>query len=244
MLESPSIAIAFAAGFVSFASPCCLPLVPGYLAAVTGGDLEDIESLGRGRILMRSLVFVSTFSLIFILFGLGATAAGAFLFDNQETLNLVAGAVIVAMGAYFLAALVFPRINMEFRSRNLAERAGNGGPIVAGAAFAVAWTPCVGPTLGAILGLAASTQGTAQGGVLLAVYSAGLAVPFLLASVAFSSASTSFGWFKRHYVALQVTSGVTLILMGVLVMTGELLRLNIEAQQMLDDLGLNFFKSV
>ncbi|MGB1583176.1 MAG: cytochrome c biogenesis CcdA family protein, partial [Solirubrobacterales bacterium] len=164
MLESPNIAIAFAAGFVSFVSPCCLPLVPGYLAAVTGGDLEDIESLGRGRIFMRSLVFVSTFSLIFILFGLGATAAGAFLFDNQETLNLVAGIVIVAMGIYFLAALAFPRINMEFRSRELAERAGNGGPIVAGAAFAVAWTPCVGPTLGAILGLAATTQGTAQGG--------------------------------------------------------------------------------
>lgn len=225
-------------------SPCCLPLVPGYLAAVTGGDLDDIESRSRSRVLARSLVFVSTFSLIFILFGLGATAAGAFLFDNQETLAFVAGAVIVAMGIYMLAALAFPRINLELRSRNLVARAGNGGPIVAGAAFAVAWTPCVGPTLGAILGLAATTEGTAQGGLLLAVYSLGLAVPFILVSAVFSSASNAFGWFKRHYVALQVVSGVSLVLMGVLVMTGELLRLNIEAQQLLDGLGLNFFKSV
>lgn len=244
MVESPSIALAFAAGFVSFVSPCCLPLVPGYLAAVSGGELGDGSRANRGRTLMRSLIFVGTFSLIFILFGLAATAAGAFLFDNQETLNLVAGIVIIAMGCYFLLALAVPRLSFELRSKNLVERSGNGGPVVAGAAFAVAWTPCVGPTLGAILGIASTTQGTAQGGVLLAFYAAGLAVPFVLSAVAFTSASTSFGWFKRHYVALQVVSGVTLIAMGVLVMTGELLRLNIQAQEMLDGLGLNFFKSV
>ncbi len=116
--------------------------------------------------------------------------------------------------------------------------------MVAGAAFAVAWTPCVGPTLGAILGLAATSEGTAEGAGLLAVYSAGLALPFLVSAVAFDAATRSFAFFKRHYVAIQIGSGVVLVAMGVLVLTGELFRLNIEAQQLLDRLGLNIFKSV
>ena len=243
MVDAPNAALAFAAGLVSFVSPCCLPLVPGYLATVCGAETARAGRMDP-RVVLRSVAFVATFSLIFILLGLGATAIGSFLFDNQPTLNRVSGVLIIAMGALFVASVFVARINRDFRPDALIERAGSGGPVVAGAAFAIAWTPCVGPTLGAILGLAATQQGTATGAALLAVYSAGLALPFLLSAVAFNAATRSFAFFKRHYAAIQVGSGLVLVAMGVLVVTGELFRLNIEVQQFLDRYGLNFFQSV
>jgi cytochrome c-type biogenesis protein len=244
MVETPSIALAFAAGLVSFLSPCCLPLVPGYLATVSGTQPRDLGRNFQPRVVARSAVFVATFSLIFILLGLGATAIGAFLFDNQPTLNKIAGAAIIAMGALFLGSVFVPRLNREWRPEGLIERAGRGGPVVAGAAFAIAWTPCVGPTLGAILGLASTSSGSAQGGLLLAVYSAGFALPFLGAAIAFNAATRAFGFFKRHYGAVQAGAGTVLIAMGALVVTGELFRMNVEVQQFLDSYGLNFFQSV
>ncbi len=236
--------LAFAAGLVSFLSPCCLPLVPGYLATVSGSEPRELGRRFDRRVLGRSAVFVGTFSLIFILLGLGATAIGSFLFDHQPTLNKVAGVAIITMGVFFLASIAVPRLNREWRPAGLIERAGRGGPVVAGAAFAIAWTPCVGPTLGAILGLASTSTGTAQGGLLLAVYSAGLALPFLGTAVAFDAAARAFAFFRRHYAAIQAAAGIVLIAMGVLVLTGELFRLNLEVQQFLDRLGVNFFKSV
>jgi cytochrome c-type biogenesis protein len=244
MIDSPSIALAFAAGLVSFVSPCCLPLVPGYLAAVSGIDVRDVGGRVDARVLGRSLVFVATFSTVFILLGLAATTVGAFLFDSQPVLNTVAGAAIGLMGALFLAAAFVTRLNREWRPPGLLARAGKGGPVVASAEFAIAWTPCVGPTLAAILGLAATQQGTGEGAALLAVYSAGLGVPFLLTAVGFSAATRSFRFLKRHWGAVQATSGSVLIVMGVLVFTGELFRLNIEAQQFLESLGINFFQDV
>lgn len=244
MVDSPSILLAFAAGLVSFVSPCCLPLVPGYLATVTGTNPTEPGARVDRRVLGRSLAFVGTFSLLFILLGLSATALGALLFDSQDTLNTVAGVLVVAMGVLFVGSVFVVRLNREWRPNGLIDRAASGGPVVAGAAFAIAWTPCVGPTLGAILGVAATQQGTGRGALLLAIYSAGLGLPFLFSALAFSSASRSFAWFKRHYAAVQLAAGAVLILMGVLVLTGELFRLNVEAQQFLDRLGLNFFKSV
>lgn len=245
MVGSPSLLLAFAAGIVSFVSPCCLPLVPGYLAAVSGARPGD---QGRGRldrrVFVRSLLFVGTFSLIFILLGLSATAAGSFLFANKPLLNQVSGVAIIAMGVLFIASVFVVRLNREFRPHALIERAGKGGPVVAGAAFALAWTPCVGPALGAILGLAASSSGTAKGSLLLGFYSAGLALPFLFSSVAFNAATRAFAFFKRHYVAIQIGSGAVLIAMGYLVLTGQLFELNIQAQQLLSNLGLNFFQGL
>lgn len=244
MIETPTIALAFAAGLISFLSPCCLPLVPGYLATVTGVNPSGANRRFDPAVIGRSLLFVGTFSLLFILLGLSATLAGQVLFDSQETLNTVAGALVIAMGVFFIASVFIARLGQDFRPPGLVERAGRGGPVVAGAAFAIAWTPCVGPTLGAILGIAATQQGTARGALLLAIYSAGLAVPFIASAVAFSAASRSFGFFKRHYAAIQLTSGSVLIAMGVLMLTNQLFRLNIEVQQFLDGLGLNFFQSV
>lgn len=244
MIGTPSLALAFAAGFVSFVSPCCLPLVPGYLATVTGAAPGEATRRVDPRILGRAVVFVSTFSAVFIVLGLGATAVGAFLSSSRATLNDVAGTVMIVMGALFVASVFVLRLNRDFRVGGLIERAGRGGPVLAGAAFALAWTPCVGPTLGAILGLATTTDGTLEGATLLAVYSAGLALPFLFAAVAFNAATKAFSLFKRHHAAIQVVGGVVLVAMGVLVLTDELFRLNIEAQQFLDRFGLNFFQSI
>ena len=243
MVESPSLALAFAAGFISFISPCVLPLVPGYLAAVTGQAPREAGRL-TARTLLRSLLFVATFSAIFILLGLSATAVGSFLFAHKPTLNRVAGALIVALGVVFVASVFVPRLNREWRPTALVKRAGRGGPVVAGAAFAVAWTPCVGPTLGAILGLASTSQGTGRGALLLAVYSLGLALPFLLSALGFQAAQRTFAFFKRHYAAIQAGAGAVLVVMGLLVFSGELFRLNLEIQQGLDQLGLNLFQSV
>ncbi|MGH2746050.1 MAG: cytochrome c biogenesis CcdA family protein [Thermoleophilaceae bacterium] len=244
MVEAPNIALAFAAGLVSFLSPCCLPLVPGYLATVSGVAPGAPGRRIDPRVVLRSFAFVATFSLIFILLGLTATAVGDFLFDYQPTLNKVAGVAIVAMGVLFIASVFVARLNRDWRPMALVERAGTGGPVVAGAAFAIAWTPCVGPALGAILGLASTEEGTAQGAFLLGVYSTGLALPFLFSAVAFNAASRAFGFFKRHYAAIQLGSGAVLVAMGVLVITGELFRLNIEVQQFLDRFDLNFFQEV
>jgi cytochrome c-type biogenesis protein len=244
LADSPSLLLAAWAGVVSFVSPCVLPLVPGYLAAVSGVSPAERPRGLDGRLIARSLVFVATFSAIFVLLGLSATAAGEFLFDHRPTLNKVAGVAIVLMGLLFIASAWVTRLNREWRPTKLIERAGRGGPVVAGAAFALAWTPCVGPTLGAILGLASTQDGTGRGAVLLLFYSAGLAIPFLFSAMAFNASQRAFGWVKRHYAAIQVAAGVILVAMGVLVFTEELFRLNVEAQKGLDDLGLNFFQDV
>jgi cytochrome c-type biogenesis protein len=218
--------------------------VPGYLASVSGSHPRELGGRVDPAVVGRSLVFVATFSTIFIALGLTATALGDFLFENQPTLNKVAGVAIIAMGLLFVASVFVVRLNREWRPSALIERAQRGGPVLAGAAFAIAWTPCVGPALGAILGLASTQEGTGEGALLLAVYSAGLAVPFLFSAVAFNAAARSFGFFKRHYAAIQVGSGLVLVAMGVLVLSGELFRLNVEVQQFLDRLDLNFFRDV
>jgi cytochrome c-type biogenesis protein len=235
---------ALAAGVVSFLSPCVLPLVPGYLSAVTGVSAAELDSAGWRRVLGPSLLFVASFSAIFIALGLTATGLGSFLQDHEQLLTKLSGALIVAMGALFVASLFVARLNREWHVDALLERAGRGGPIVAGAAFAIAWTPCIGPTLGAILSAASLTDSAGRGALLLAVYSAGLAIPFLLTALAFSRMTTAFAVVKRHYQAIVATGGVILIAMGVLIWTGELTQLNIEAQKALSELGLDFWNSV
>lgn len=241
-----TVAAAFAVGFVSFISPCVLPLVPGYLSAVSGVSLVEIQSGDRrlSRILGPAIVFCLSFTVVFVALGMTATGLGSALQDSRGTLDKVAGAIIVGLGIFFLLTPFVPRLNREWRPEALISRAGSGGPLVAGAAFAVAWTPCVGPTLGSIL-TAASVQDTVgKGGLLLACYSAGLAVPFLLTAVAFSRATTAFRWLRDRYLIVTAISGLVLVTMGVLLFTGELTQLNIQAQQALNDLHLNVFKNM
>ncbi len=238
------ILAALAAGIVSFLSPCVLPLVPGYLSAVSGVSAAELESAGWRRVLAPSLLFVASFSAIFVALGLTATGLGSFLREDKALLSKVAGGLMVAMGALFVASLFVARLNREWHVHGLLERAGRGGPLVAGAAFAIAWTPCIGPTLGAILSAASLSGSAGRGAFLLAVYSAGLAIPFLLTAVAFDKATGAFRWLRDRYLIITFVSGAILIAMGVLMLTGELTRLNVEAQNLLNDLGLDFLWNV
>jgi cytochrome c-type biogenesis protein len=235
---------ALAAGVVSFLSPCVLPLVPGYLSAVSGVSANELESAGWRRVLGPSLLFVASFSTIFILLGLTATGLGSFLDDNQELLRKISGVLIILMGLLFVGSLFIARLNKEWHVNALLDRAGKGGPIVAGAAFAIAWTPCIGPTLGAILTAASLSESAGRGAFLLAIYSAGLAIPFLLTAVAFSQMTSAFAVVKRHYQAIVAVGGLILIAMGVLILTGEIFRLNLEVQSWMESSGLDFWNEV
>jgi cytochrome c-type biogenesis protein len=235
------IPLALAAGLVSFLSPCVLPLVPGYLSAVSGVSPSQLEASATRRVLPPALLFVASFSFIFVLLGLGATAIGSTLQANRELLDKVAAAIIIGFGLVFLATPFVARLNGEWRIDALMRRAGRGGPVLAGAAFAVAWTPCIGPTLAAILSAAAISGSAAHGAVLLSVYSAGLAIPFVLTALAFGRLTNAFAAVKRHYGAIVATGGAVLVAMGILVWNGELFRLNLEVQRLLNDLGINFF---
>lgn len=235
---------ALAAGLVSFLSPCVLPLVPGYLSAVTGVAASDLEQASWRRVLGPSLLFIASFSAIFIALGVTATGIGDLLRENNELLRKIAGVVIAGMGVVFVAAMFVDRLNREWHVNALMARAGAGGPVIAGAAFAIAWTPCIGPTLAAILSAASLSESAGRGAFLLGVYSAGLAIPFLLTALAFDRMTTAFDAVKRHYPTIIGVGGMILIVMGVLVFTGELFQLNIEAQKLLDSVGLNFFDDV
>lgn len=236
--HSVDVFTAVFAGLVSFLSPCVLPLVPGYLSAVAGVAPGELDGAGARRVLGPSLVFVLAFSTVFMLFGLSATALGSTLTEHRATLEKVSGALIVVMGAFFLLTPFITRLNRTWHVDALARRAGRGGPIVAGAAFAVAWTPCIGPTLGAIITLAAQTKSTGHAAVLLGFYCAGLAVPFVLTALFFGYATSAFAVLKRHYRAIVVVGGVVLIVMGVLVFAGEFTRLNNWANDLAGDIGI------
>jgi cytochrome c-type biogenesis protein len=241
-----TVIAAFAVGFVSFVSPCVLPLVPGYISAVSGVSVTDLRSGQRdlGRVLVPAAIFCLSFTVMFVALGMTATGLGSTLRDHKDTLNKVAGALIIAMGVFFVLTPFVPRLNREWRPDALIRRAGAGGPIIAGLAFAVAWTPCVGPTLASILAAASTSSTVGHGGVLLAFYSAGLAIPFLITAIAFDRATTAFRWIRDHYLLVTGISGCVLVTMGVLILTGELTRLNTEAQQWLSSLGLDFLYKV
>jgi cytochrome c-type biogenesis protein len=240
-----TVVLAFVAGFISFISPCVLPLVPGYLSTVSGVSFADIqEGRGRAKVLGPALLFCLAFSVMFVALGMAATGLGQTLNEHRELLREISGIVLIAMGAFFIGTLFLPLFNREWRPEDLMRHARTGGPIVAGVAFAVAWLPCTGPTLTAIF-VASSNQDTiGKGGVLLAFYALGLAVPFILCALAFSTFSGIFKFFRNHYTAITVVSGVVLIAMGVLLYSNELTRLNSEALQAMDDLGINFFNEI
>lgn len=241
-----TILAAFAVGFISFLSPCVLPLVPGYLSAISGISIAEMRA-GEHRlshVLAPAIVFCLSFTLLFVALGMSATGLGSTLRDHKQTLDTIAGIMIISMGVFFVLTPFVARLNKDWRPDALILRAGTGGPIIAGLAFAIAWTPCVGPTLAAILATASTADSVASGGVLLAFYSLGLAVPFLLTAVAFDKATEAFGWLRDHYLAITFLSGTILIVMGVMILTGELTRLNTEAQRFLESIGLDFLYKV
>jgi cytochrome c-type biogenesis protein len=216
--------VAFVAGLLSFLSPCVLPLVPSYIGFLTGMTLPELGTRRRAA-LLHALLFVAGFSLVFILLGASATALGRALVYYQVWLQRAGGVLIILFGLLCLGVLSAPGLLTERRVQLERKPVGYLGSALVGMAFAAGWTPCIGPVLGGILGLAATSQDVTRGMLLLAVYSAGLAVPFLLAAVAIES---FFGWFQRFRRFLPWVmrlSGLLLVFVGALLLTGEFTRL-------------------
>ncbi len=236
-----TVLAAFGVGLISFFTPCVLPLVPGYLATISGvAATERIEDHGARQMLVPALIFVAAFTLIFMLGGMVATGVGQLMTDNTELLRKISGVMIIGLGVFMAASIFVPALNFEMRSQQLAHRAGMGGPLIAGAAFAIAWTPCLGPTLGAILTAASTQQNLTQGAVLLFFYSMGLAVPFVASALGVGALASASGWVKRHYPLLLGVSAAILIAVGILILTDEFFRLNAWAADLTGDLDLNY----
>lgn len=216
--------VAFVAGLLSFLSPCVLPLVPSYIGYLTGMTLPEVS--GRRRpALVHAILFVAGFSLIFILLGASATALGRALNQYQVWIQRVGGVLIIGFGLVCLGVVRADFLMRERRVQMEEKPVGYLGSMLVGMAFAAGWTPCIGPVLGAILGLAATSNDLARGTLLLVAYSAGLAVPFLLAALALESFLGWFQRFRRYLPWVMRVSGALLVFVGVLMVTGEFTRL-------------------
>jgi len=216
--------VAFLAGLLSFLSPCVLPLVPSYVGFLTGMTLPEMT--GRRRIaLTHALLFVAGFSLIFVLLGASATALGGALKYYQTWIARVGGVLVILFGLLCLGVVKVGFLEQERRLQLQHKPVGYLGSVLVGMAFGAGWTPCIGPVLGAILSLAATSDSVPRGMLLLGVYSAGLAVPFLLAAVAVESFLEWFQRFRRYLPWVMRVSGVLLIFVGILMATGQFTRL-------------------
>ena len=216
--------VAFAAGLLSFLSPCVLPLVPSYVGFLTGMTLTEMS--GRRRVaVVHALLFVAGFSLVFVLLGASATALGSTLKHYQTWIARVGGVLVILFGLLCLGMVKVGFLQQERRLQLQNKPVGYLGSALVGIAFGAGWTPCIGPVLGAILSLAATTESVSRGMLLLGFYSAGLAVPFLLAAVAVESFLDWFQRFRRFLPWVMRVSGVLLIFVGVLMATGQFTRL-------------------
>jgi cytochrome c-type biogenesis protein len=224
MANEVSIAAALFAGLLSFLSPCVLPLVPPYLVYLAGTSLERLadaepEPMVRRDTVFAALLFVAGFSTVFIAFGASASAIGALVLRHSVWLAKVAGVVIIIMGLHFLGVT---RLSVLMREKRLAmaKPVGLWGAYAMGLAFAFGWTPCIGPILAAILAVAASRETVAQGAGLLAVYSAGLGIPFVIAALAIEPAMAAIARFRRHLETVEKVMGALLVLTGIAFLTG------------------------
>lgn len=215
---------AFGAGIVSFLSPCVLPLVPGYVAFLTGLSVGEISEGQRFRdVLVPSLLFVAGFSAVFVALGASASLLGSLLKEYRHVLTIVGGVLVFAFGVLLVGLFRVPWLYREARMDLARSRSfGRWAAPVMGMAFAFGWTPCVGPVLGSILLLAGTQGGVAGGAALLLVYSAGLAVPFLATALLLGRLTGALTWVTRHSIVLNRTAGVLLMALGILITTGRL----------------------
>jgi len=215
---TPSFAIAFIAGLLSFLSPCVLPLIPSYVGFLTGLTLEELE-VRRGTALLHAIWFVAGFSLVFVALGATASALGVVLLHSQVWIGRVGGVIVILFGLYLLGILR-PAFLMRDRRIELARKPlGYAGSALVGVTFGAAWTPCIGPILGAILTMAAAQASLALGAGLLTAYALGLAVPFLVAAVALDRFLVWFQKFRPYLVWVERVAGVLLIVLGLLLVT-------------------------
>jgi cytochrome c-type biogenesis protein len=226
--ENPTFLAAFAAGLLSFISPCVLPLIPGYLSYISGLTLDEMQgvagtgvnaSQARRRVLLASVFFVLGFSCVFISFGAAASALGSFLLERQRLLAKVAGVIVILFGLHTMGVLRIGWLYSEKRVQVQKKPTSVFGAFFVGLAFAFGWTPCIGPILAGILAIASVQDTVGQGVRLLAVYSLGLGIPFLLTAVAINQFFSVFARIRKYYHAIEIGSGLLLCVIGVLIFT-------------------------
>jgi len=225
--QNITLLAALAAGFLSFVSPCVLPLIPGYISFVSGISVEEMRgdvppATSRLQVFLTSLAFVIGFSIVFVALGASATAIGKFLFARLPLLSKIAGAILIVFGLHTMGVFRIAFLEAEKRVHAQRKPAGPLGAMLVGIAFAFGWTPCIGPILGGILAIAGSRNSVGEGITLLAVYSLGLGIPFLLTSLAINQFFGAAKRIRRYYHAVELTSGALLIAIGVLILTGQL----------------------
>ncbi|HEV8343328.1 MAG TPA: cytochrome c biogenesis protein CcdA [Candidatus Binatia bacterium] len=226
-----NIFVAFTAGLFSFLSPCVLPLIPSYLSFVSGVSLEEmrasqVESRVRWRVTSNSLAFILGFSLVFISFGVSASFLGSLFLGYRTFIRIVGGIFITLVGIYLIGVFKIPLLDRYLQFHLKDKPAGYLGSVLVGITFAVAWTPCVGPILGAILTLAGTTAEVQRGVALLAAYAAGLAAPFFISALAVNSFFQFSQAFRRYIRAVHIGGGVLLVIVGILLMTNYMTALN------------------
>lgn len=239
---------AFLAGIISFLSPCVLPLMPGYLSIITKLSYEDLtenKDISKFQtIFIPSLIFVLGFSTVFILLGAFSSQVGNFLSANKIIILKIIGVLIIIFGIFSMELINIPWLYREKRvDYKESEKGGLLSPYLLGFAFGFGWTPCVGPILASILLYASTAEGSFAGPFLLLIYSLGLGLPFILTGLAFSQALNTFQIVRRHYKYYKYIVGVSLILIGLLMLTNNLYQLNIYGQKVLDALGIDFWKN-
>ncbi|MGZ8688021.1 MAG: cytochrome c biogenesis CcdA family protein [Gaiellaceae bacterium] len=229
--------VALLAGFLSFLSPCVLPLVPGYLSALSAVEADRLGDRGSARrVVSASIPFVLGFTAVFVLLGVGAQLVGGSLFRDQFLLEKIAGFVLVVFGLAFMGLLPWPERLLG--AGLLQEARSRGSRLALGGAFAICAAPCIGPVLAAILVLAGSSDTVLQGALLLAVYSLGLAIPFVLAGAIFTRAMGAFRWLRDHYSAIQFVSGAIMVALGLLLFFGRFYVLRIYLNRFLEWIGI------
>jgi cytochrome c-type biogenesis protein len=228
-VHDPGLIGAFAGGMLSFLSPCVLPLVPGYISLVSGISVAELQAGDAGttrRVIVSTLLFVAGFTAVFVALGAAASGLGQTLREHQRTFEQVAGALVMTMGV-FLAGFVSPRFLLVERRLHVSpSEVGAWAPPLMGAAFAFGWTPCIGPVLAGVLGLAEHDATLSRGVVLLAAYSLGLGVPFVITGVAFDRMTGLFSVVKRHFRVINLVAGIALFAFGFLLFTHRLTRLS------------------
>ena len=231
--------LAFGAGFISFLSPCVLPLIPGYISYISGESLGDIVEKQK-KIILKTVLFSLGFSLVFISFGATASLIGNILLENSNTLRIIAGIIIIIFSLQLIGILNLNFLNQEkrFQTKNYSNNLFF--PILVGAAFGFGWTPCIGPVLGSILTLAAVESSIGKGILLLSFYSLGLAIPFILSGYGISKFLAFSKNFRKNIKVVSVTGGVILLITGILILTNKLQALGyfiLEAIPILGNLG-------
>jgi cytochrome c-type biogenesis protein len=224
MADQVSLLTAFAAGIVSFLSPCVLPLVPGYMSFISGVSLDEMRAEDRKSdtsraVMVNTAFFVLGFTIVFVSLGAAASSVGSFLLENQRWLQRIAGAIVVIFGLHLVGLLKIEWLYRDKRFHGPVTPRGPFGALLLGLAFAAGWTPCIGPILAGILALAATQSSMWQGVLLLAVYSAGLGIPFLLTGLATQRLLDAFQRMRPFMWAIEMAGGILLIAVGIMIFT-------------------------